>query len=78
MHKRWMWKTIEGEEMKEDFCPQCNHIVEKNDVNKEKWGTNVFHGGCRQKLQERAALRNETVVLIWRGNESKLAFMSTR
>lgn len=69
--------TVIGGDMT-DYCPQCNTVVAPHDPNKEKWGTQVFHGGCRKKLQDRAALRNETVTLIHRGNETRIAFVSLR
>lgn len=61
-----------------DYCPQCNTVVAPHDPDKQKWGTLVFHRGCIKKLQDRAKLRNEEVTLIWRGNESRLAFVSAR
>lgn len=58
-----------------DYCPQCNMVVAPQDPQREKWGTLIFHGGCRNKLRERARLRNEEMTLLWQGTESKLIFV---
>ncbi len=58
----------------EDFCPQCHKVVAPRDPERTNWGTTVIHRDCIRKLQERAALRNETATIVWRGKESRIVF----